>query len=141
MKTIAAVLTSFVVFVFIYLIVMTIMTGILYIANRATETAGLMSLLHVIFTWIIVTFVASFFAMHITNRIFKSVDIKTVYVSFISIMIMLSIIFAIYALDFYINGKYNIIDIIGCTIQIIFLFIGAHFGSKYSQTERLQLSM
>jgi hypothetical protein len=132
MKTITAVLTSFVIFVVVWLTITAIMTSILYIAHRAAPTAGIMAFLHVVLTWILGTSIGAFFAIHITNRIFLSVDIKTVYISFISIVLTVSIILFVFAARQYTKGYYNIniVDFVGFVVQLISFFIGAYCGIK-----------
>jgi len=78
-----------------WLMLATLLYGVMYVASHAREGVGLMHLLNILLMWVLGPGFGGFLATYITPRLFKTVDVSAIATSFISVVVTLAIVMAL----------------------------------------------
>jgi hypothetical protein len=85
-KALFAMLSALVFFVVAWLVISLILYVIGAVGSLARPRMDLIHLLHIFLMWVLGPGIGGFFAIHLTSVIFRTVDLKTLYVSFVSVV-------------------------------------------------------
>jgi hypothetical protein len=133
MKTIVAVLVSFVILFVGWSAISYILGLIGYVAAEGMQRIGLIHLIYILFVWFISPAIGAFFAIVVTNRLFTTVELKTLYVSFVSVSATVVTFTFILGLNMPDQGDSGMLNKVGIVLQVAAIFVGAYIGKKYSE--------
>jgi len=83
--------------------------------------------------WFISPAIGAFFAIVVTNRLFTTVELKTLYVSFVSVSATVVTFTFILGLNMPDQGDSGMLNKVGIVLQVAAIFVGAYIGKKYSE--------
>jgi len=135
MRAALAVVVSLIFMVAGWFLLSAMLYGVGYIGSHARAGIGLMHLLHVLLMWVLGPGFGGFLATYITPRIFKQVDISTIFTSFVSVVITVAIMLGLFSLVFGQPGNRGTGEFILFTVQLSAIIIGARIGKSAATDE------
>jgi hypothetical protein len=137
MRAILAVVTALFVLILGWLLV----AGLLYlmgiIAIKARPQAGLLLIVHIFLIWVLSPGAAGYLAIFVTSRLFRSVPIPTLYVSFVSVVGVLSALLFLIGVLAYSTGHSTLGEPILLVFQAAAILVGARIARGLSEERRL----
>lgn len=137
MKIVLAVIVGYIIFFIGWSIIVLILAVIAALASAAREGLGLIHILNVLLMLILGPGVGAFFGVFVPSQIFRSVDPHTIFVSFVSITVLLFA--ALFVLGIYLF-KVNVGGLgqpIMLLIQAGATVVGAKIGGALGAEDRV----
>jgi len=113
-----------------WLILASLLYGVMHVASRAREGVGLMHLLNILLMWILAPGFGGFLATYITPRIFKTIDASTIATSFISVVVTLTIVMGLLSLMFAQHDGTGMGQFVLFVVQVAAIVVGAKIGKS-----------
>jgi hypothetical protein len=136
MKAVFAVVVSFLVF----LIGWTVMVGLLFlifaVAGAARPGLGPDNWLTLLIMWILGPGVGAFFAIYVPGLLFQSVDLKTIFVSFASIITFLLVVLFLFEARIISVHGLGIGRAVLVAVQGAVILVGAYIGRLVGEEVR-----
>jgi hypothetical protein len=136
MKAIFAVVVALLVLVLGWLLVAGLLYGMGYVAMQARPTGGLLVIFHVFLMWVLSPGVGGYLAVFVTSAIFRSVPVSTVYVSFMSVVGVFTVLLFLLGLAGYSWGRSTLVQLALFTLQAIAIFVGARVARSFAESKR-----
>jgi len=137
MKPVLAVVTALLVLVLAWLLVAGVMYGIGYVAMQARPTGGLLLVFHIFLMWVLSPGVAGYLAVFVTSALFRSVPVSTVYVSFVSVVGVFTVLLFLLGLAGYSWGRSTLLQLVLFTLQAAAIFVGARVARGFAESRRI----
>lgn len=130
MKAILAVFLSILIFILCWLAIAAILYIIQLMATYARPGLGLFHFIHTIFTWLVGPCFGAFSGIYASARIFSSVSILTIRSSFVTAVIIITVLMFLFSLVFD-ASRGNLFDVFILAAQIGAVVFGAKLGKDW----------
>ncbi len=128
MKAVFATLSSLVILVVAWLVIALIIYVIGMVGSQARPGLGLIHLIHIFLMWVLSAGIGGFFAIYLPSLMFHAVDLKTLYVSFVSVVAVIITVLFLIAFISLSSGRRSTGEVIMFLLQSAAIFVGAWVG-------------
>lgn len=136
MKAILAVVVALLLLLLGWLLVAGLLYGMGYVAMQARPTGGFLVILHVFVMWVLSPGVGGYLAVFVTSAIFRSVSVSTLYVSFVSVVGVFTVLLFLLGLAGYSWGRSTLLQLALFTVQAAAIFAGAKVARSFAESKR-----
>jgi hypothetical protein len=137
MKAVLAVVTSLVVLVLGWLFIGGLFYVMGLVAIEARPQGSLFFIVHVFLMWVLSPGVAGYFAVFVTSRLFRFVPVPTLYVSFISVVGVLTMLLFLFGIAGYSSGRSSLGQLVLFVLQAVAIFVGARIARGFAEAKRV----
>ena len=132
MKSVFAVLFAFFIFIFSWFLNAFLVGFLAYAAVSAGAGAGLFLIINILFIWIICPGIGAFIAVSATAKQFRSVQIQTIFVGFVTVCAVLISMIFIFSVSMYFMDVSSFWNIVLFVMQSCAVIYGSKFGRTYA---------